>query len=64
MDRTDLEQWKPKEVARLLSLVESERRYYQEMVVLLPVPLAVVSPDAFVRVGEPRVPPVVWGPRR
>ena len=46
MDRTDLEQWKPKEVARLLALVESERRYYQDMVALLPTPLAVVSSDA------------------
>ena len=43
-----MEQWKPKDVARLLSLVESERRYYQEMVALLPVPLAVVSPEASV----------------
>ena len=32
MERADLEQWKAREVARLLSLVETERRYYQEIV--------------------------------
>lgn len=45
MERTDLEQWKAKEVARLLALVETERRYYQEMVAMLPVPLVVLSED-------------------
>jgi two-component system, cell cycle sensor histidine kinase and response regulator CckA len=45
MDRTGFEQWKPREVARLLALVETERRYYQEMVAALPVALAVLSPD-------------------
>ena len=43
MERTDIEQWKGREVARLLALVETERRYYQEMVATLPVALAVVS---------------------
>jgi PAS domain S-box-containing protein len=43
MERADLEQWKAKEVARLLALVERERRYYQELVSALPVPLAVIS---------------------
>lgn len=43
MDRADLDRWKPREVARLLALVESERRYYQEIVAFLPVGLAVVS---------------------
>jgi PAS domain-containing protein len=43
MERTDFDQWKAKEVARLLALVESERRYYQEMVAGLPLPLVVVS---------------------
>lgn len=46
MERTDFEQWKAKEVARLLALVETERRYYQEMVAALPVPLLVLSGDA------------------
>lgn len=45
MERTDFEQWKAKEVARLLALVESERRYYQEMVASLPVALVVLSQD-------------------
>jgi two-component system, cell cycle sensor histidine kinase and response regulator CckA len=45
MERADLEQWKGKEVARLLSLVETERRYYQEMVAALPVALAVLAAD-------------------
>jgi PAS domain S-box-containing protein len=45
MERIDLEQWKAKEVARLLALVESERRYYQEMVAVLPVALVVLSAD-------------------
>jgi two-component system, cell cycle sensor histidine kinase and response regulator CckA len=43
MERGDFEQWKSKEVARLLALVESERRYYQEMVAALPVALVVLS---------------------
>lgn len=43
MERTDFEQWKSKEVARLLALVETERRYYQEMVAAIPVGMAVLS---------------------
>src|ERR1700723_2000215 len=43
MERTDFEQWKGKEVARLLALVETERRYYQEMVAALPIGIAVLS---------------------
>ena len=45
MDRTDFEQWKGREVSRLLALVETERRYYQEMVATLPVAIAVLSGD-------------------
>ncbi|GAB4360030.1 MAG: hypothetical protein OHK0021_04200 [Bryobacter sp.] len=45
MERADFEQWKPKEVARLLALVETERRYYQEIVAGLPVSLVIVGPD-------------------
>lgn len=45
MERTGFEQWKPREVARLLALVETERRYYQEMVAALPIALAVLAPD-------------------
>lgn len=45
MERSEFEQWRSKEVARLLSLVETERRYYQEIVAALPVPLAVLAAD-------------------
>jgi hypothetical protein len=45
MERTDFEQWKSREVARLLALVETERRYYQEMVASLPVALVVLSAE-------------------
>jgi two-component system, cell cycle sensor histidine kinase and response regulator CckA len=45
MERADLEQWKAREVARLLGLVESERRYYQEIAASIPVGLLVLSPD-------------------
>jgi PAS domain S-box-containing protein len=45
MERTDFEQWKSREVARLLALVETERRYYQEMVASLPVALVVLAAD-------------------
>ncbi len=43
MERSDLEQWKSREVARLLALVETERRYWQEIVSTLPVCLAVLN---------------------
>jgi len=45
MERAELEQWKGWEVARLLALVESERRYYQEIVAAIPVGLLVLSFD-------------------
>jgi hypothetical protein len=45
MERADFEQWRSREVARLLALVESERRYYQEIVAALPVPVAALSAD-------------------
>lgn len=45
MERTDLEQWKSREVARLLALVETQRRYYQDIVALLPVGLVVLSAE-------------------
>lgn len=43
MERAEFEQWKPKEVARLLALVETERRYYQEIVASLPVSLVIIG---------------------
>ncbi|MBI4875329.1 MAG: response regulator [Acidobacteria bacterium] len=45
MERAELDQWKAKEVARLLALVETERRYYQDIVAALPIGLLVVSAD-------------------
>ena len=45
MERADLEQWKSREVARLLALVEAERRYYQEIAASIPVGLLVLSSD-------------------
>ena len=45
MERLDHELWKGKEVARLLALVETERRYYQEMLASLPVALVVLAAD-------------------
>src|SRR5580704_6177662 len=45
MERTGVEQWKPREVARLLALVETERRYYQEMMAALPAALVVLAHD-------------------
>ena len=37
MRRFDMEQWGGKEVARLLALVETERRYYQKIVAGVPI---------------------------
>jgi signal transduction histidine kinase len=45
MERMDFDQWKGREVARLLALVETQRRYYQEMVAELPVALVVLAAD-------------------
>jgi two-component system, cell cycle sensor histidine kinase and response regulator CckA len=45
MERTDLDQWRGREVARLLALVETQRRYYQEIVASIPVGLMVLSTD-------------------
>lgn len=45
MERMDLEQWSARDVARLLALVENERRYYQDLVAELPVALAVLAGD-------------------
>ncbi|MGD0435180.1 MAG: PAS domain S-box protein [Bryobacteraceae bacterium] len=45
MERADLDQWRAREVARLLTLVETQRRYYQEIVASVPVGLLVLSSD-------------------
>lgn len=43
MERAEFDKWKPKEVARLLALVETERRYYQEIVAAIPVSILIVG---------------------
>ncbi|MBS1875773.1 MAG: PAS domain-containing protein [Acidobacteria bacterium] len=43
MDRVELDQWKGREVARLLALVETERRYYQEIVASFPIGAVIVA---------------------
>jgi len=45
MERADLDQWRGKEVARLLALVETQRRYYQEIVASIPVGVLVLASD-------------------
>jgi two-component system cell cycle sensor histidine kinase/response regulator CckA len=45
MERSGYSQWTSKEVARLLTLVESERRHYQDILAALPIPLAVLAAD-------------------
>jgi two-component system, cell cycle sensor histidine kinase and response regulator CckA len=45
MERAEFDKWKPKEVARLLAVVETERRYYQEIVASIPVSLLIVGPN-------------------
>lgn len=43
MEKSEHYIWRSREVARLLSLVESERRYYEEILTILPVPVAIVQ---------------------
>lgn len=43
MERADFEQWKAREVARLLGLVETQRRYYEEIAAAIPVGLLIIS---------------------
>lgn len=43
MQRAEYHQWKSMEVARLLALVEAERRYYQDIFAALPVAVCVVD---------------------
>ncbi|MBX9602236.1 MAG: response regulator [Bryobacteraceae bacterium] len=43
MERADLEHWRSRDVGRLLALVETERRFYQNLLALVPVGLAVVG---------------------
>ena len=43
MERFDTQRWTAPEVARLIAVFESERRFYDEIVTMLPVPIAIVS---------------------
>lgn len=52
MQRSEYESWKPLDVARLLTLVESERRYFQELVARLPVAVAVVGASGELRAAN------------
>lgn len=45
LERIDLELWTPRDVAKLLTLVENEKRYYQEIIATLPHGVAIVSGD-------------------
>ncbi len=45
MDRAAYSVWNARDVARLLALVENERRYYAEIIAELPVAVAIVSSD-------------------
>ena len=45
MNHAERERWRAKDVARLLALLEAERRYYSEIVAALPLPVALLSRD-------------------
>lgn len=45
MERIDLEFWTPRDVAKLLTLVENEKRYFQEIIAALPIGIAVTGND-------------------
>jgi two-component system, cell cycle sensor histidine kinase and response regulator CckA len=45
MDRAEFDQWPSRAVASLLSCLETERRYYQEIVAQLPLPVAALAED-------------------
>ena len=52
MNRREQEMWSPREVARLLSLLEAERRYYQEIMAAVPSGLGIIGPDATVQISN------------
>ncbi len=45
MDRFENQRWTSREVARRISVFESKRRFFDEMLTMLPVPLATVGID-------------------
>ena len=52
MNRREQEMWSPREVARLLSLLEAERRYYQEIMAAVPSGLGIVGQDGTVQISN------------
>jgi len=52
MQRVEQQFWKSAEVARLLELVESERRYFQQLLATLPVAVAVAAADGALRAAN------------
>jgi CheY-like chemotaxis protein len=52
MQRVEHEFWKRADVARLLALAESERRYFQEILAALPVAVAVAAKDGSLRAAN------------
>lgn len=48
MERFENQRWSSQEVARLISLFESERRFHDEVVTTLPFPLAIVAADGII----------------
>ncbi len=52
MQRVEQHFWKSAEVSRLLELVESERRYFQQLLASLPVAVAVVAADGSLRAAN------------
>jgi CheY-like chemotaxis protein/signal transduction histidine kinase len=52
MQRAEFESWKPVDVARLLALVEAERRYYQLLLEELPVAVAVAGDKGELRAAN------------
>ncbi|MEP7362171.1 MAG: response regulator [Acidobacteriota bacterium] len=52
MNRREQEMWSPREVARLLSLLEAERRYYQEIMAAVPSGLGIIGPDGTVQISN------------
>jgi hypothetical protein len=48
MERLENQRWSATDVSRMLSILESERRFYAEIAVTLPVPLATVGPGGFI----------------
>ncbi len=53
MERFENQRWTAKDVARLIAVFESERRFYDEIVTTLPFPLATVSAEGVLLSANP-----------